>query len=342
MNYKMEIKMISTQKKIDIGVISFIFIGFIFIMKVGLFPALIAGFITYLMMLYSEQFMANYLKLGKYSRLLATLTLSIFIISLLTVSSMYFFNWIAKTLSNPDVLINETAFIIDKTLKELSPEAADMLPKDINNIKTEILAFIQSNLITIRNFSKGATHTLITMILGMIVGIMIASDDYIKTDKPLINSFRNKMSNMIESFEHVIIAQAGIALFNMIMTSILLLVVMPLFGIDFPFSKTIILLTFLIGLIPIIGNIIVNAIVLIVGLSVSLGVGVAAFLYLIAIHKFEYFLNAKIIGKRIEAKAFELLISMLLLESIFGIIGLISAPILYAYIKKELKNFELI
>lgn len=334
--------MLTTQKKIDFGVILFIFIGFIFIMKVGLFPSLIAGFITYLMMLYAEKFMANSLMLGKYSRLLATLTLSVFIITLLTASAMYFFNLIAKTVSNPDMLINETALILDKTLKDLSPNMVHILPHNIDNIKAELLSFIQSNLITIRNFSKGATHTLITMILGMIIGIMIASSDYIESDKPLINSFRNKMTNMIESFEHVVIAQAGIALFNTIMTSIYLLVIMPLFDIQFPFTKTIIVLTFFVGLIPIIGNIIVNAIVLVIGLSVSVSVGVAAFLYLIAIHKFEYFLNAKIIGKRIQARAFELLISMILLESVFGIIGLIAAPILYAYIKKELKKAKII
>lgn len=334
--------MLTTQKKIDFGVILFIFIGFIFIMKVGLFPSLIAGFITYLMMLYAEKFMANSLMLGKYSRLLATLTLSVFIITLLTASAMYFFNLIAKTVSNPDMLINETALILDKTLKDLSPNMVHILPHNIDNIKAELLSFIQSNLITIRNFSKGATHTLITMILGMIIGIMIASSDYIESDKPLINSFRNKMTNMIESFEHVVIAQAGIALFNTIMTSIYLLVIMPLFDIQFPFTKTIIVLTFFVGLIPIIGNIIVNAIVLVIGLSVSVSVGVAAFLYLIAIHKFEYFLNAKIIGKRIQARAFELLISMILLESVFGIIGLIAAPILYAYIKKELKKAKMI
>lgn len=334
--------MLTIEKKVDIGVIGFIFIGFLFIMSVGLFPALISGFITYLMMLYSEEFMANFLRLGKYSRLLATLTLSVFIITLLTLSSIYFFNWIAKTLSNPDALINETSLILDKTLTELSPEIASMLPKNIDNMKAEGLSFIQSNLISIRNFSKGATHTLITMILGMIIGIMIAAGDYKTTNKILINSFRNKMINMIESFKHVIIAQAGIALFNMIMTAIFLLIVMPLFNINFPFSKTIIFLTFFIGLIPIIGNIVVNVIVLIIGLSVSVGVGISAFMYLIAIHKFEYFLNAKIIGGRIEAKAFELLIAMLLFESVFGIIGLIAAPILYAYIKKELIKFDLI
>ncbi len=330
------------EQKIDIGVIGLIFFGFIFILNLGLLPAMIAGFITYLMMRYCEHSMLNYLNLGKYSKFLATVSISFLIIAILTLFSIYFFNWIGKTLNNPDILINETAFILDNTLKELSPNIAEMIPIDIHNFKADGLEFIQSNLIVLRDFSKGATHTLITMILGMIIGIMIAAGDYSETSKPLVIAFRKRMLNLVESFKHVMVAQAGIATFNAIMTSIFLLILMPIFGVNFPFSKTIIFLTFFIGLIPIIGNIIVNAIVLIIGLSVSVSVGISALCYLIFIHKFEYFLNAKIIGGRIEAKAFELLIAMLLMESIYGIIGLIAAPILYAYIKKELKQYNLV
>jgi predicted PurR-regulated permease PerM len=333
--------MILKKYGFDIIVISFICFGFLFLMSYGLFPALIAGLITYLMMRYFEFFISNYLKLSKYSKFIATVTISVFIITILTLSSMYLFHWISKTLDNPDILINETAIIIDNTFKELSSDIAASLP-NTDNLKSDGLAFIQSNLILIRDFSKGATHTLITMIIAMIIGIMIAADNYIPSDKKLILTLRNKLNNLVESFKHVVVAQAGIALFNTIMTSIFLLFIMPLFDVHFPFTKTIIFLTFFLGLIPIIGNILVNVIVLIIGLSVSLNVGLVAFLYLIFIHKFEWFLNAKIIGGRIEAKAFELLISMLLMESIFGIIGLIAAPILYSYIKKELKYYELV
>jgi predicted PurR-regulated permease PerM len=58
--------------------------------------------------------------------------------------------------------------------------------------------------------------------------------------------------------------------------------------------------------------------------------------YLIVIHKLEYFLNVRIIGGQIHARAFEMLIAMLVMESAFGIAGLIAAPIYYAYLKNEL------
>jgi predicted PurR-regulated permease PerM len=56
------------------------------------------------------------------------------------------------------------------------------------------------------------------------------------------------------------------------------------------------------------------------------------------IHKLEYFLNARLVGTQIEARAWELLLAMLLMEAMFGIAGLIAAPIYYAYVKDELMS----
>jgi predicted PurR-regulated permease PerM len=42
------------------------------------------------------------------------------------------------------------------------------------------------------------------------------------------------------------------------------------------------------------------------------------------------------VGRQIEARAWELLLAMLTMEAAFGIAGLIAAPIYYAYLKDEL------
>jgi predicted PurR-regulated permease PerM len=78
------------------------------------------------------------------------------------------------------------------------------------------------------------------------------------------------------------------------------------------------------------------------GLTISLSVAAIALAYLVIIHKLEYFVNAKIIGTKINASAWEVLLAMLIFESIFGLSGLIVAPIFYAYIKLECKDAGLI
>lgn len=50
----------------------------------------------------------------------------------------------------------------------------------------------------------------------------------------------------------------------------------------------------------------------------------------------------KLIGTKINANAWEVLLAMLIFEAIFGLSGLIVAPIFYAYIKLECKDAGLI
>ena len=137
-------------------------------------------------------------------------------------------------------------------------------------------------------------------------------------------------------------AQVLISLINTLFTAIFLTLVLPLFGVELPLRKTLIAVTFVAGLLPVVGNLISNSVVVIVGLSYSFGVALAALAFLVVIHKLEYFLNARIIGMRIGSRAWELLLAMLVMEAAFGVSGVIAAPIYYAFIKDELASRGLV
>jgi len=59
---------------------------------------------------------------------------------------------------------------------------------------------------------------------------------------------------------------------------------------------------------------------------------------MVVIHKLEYFLNARIIGAHVNARAWELLTAILVMETLFGLYGVVAAPVFYAYVKKELRD----
>ena len=140
----------------------------------------------------------------------------------------------------------------------------------------------------------------------------------------------------------MVFAQFWISTLNTLFTGLFIAGVLPLLGVQLPFIKTLLLVTFVAGLIPILGNLISNTVIFVVGLSQSLAVAMGALIYLIVIHKFEYFLNARIVGSHINARAAELLLAILLMEAAFGIPGLIAAPIFYAYLKEELRSRALV
>jgi predicted PurR-regulated permease PerM len=144
------------------------------------------------------------------------------------------------------------------------------------------------------------------------------------------------------AFRNIVFAQVRISAINTIFTGIYLVVILPLAGVELPFVKTMVMITFIVGLLPVVGNLISNSVIVIVSMSHSFAAALGSLLFLVSIHKFEYFLNARIVGRKIRANAWELLIAMVLMEAAFGIAGVVAAPIYYAYIKSELRVRELI
>jgi predicted PurR-regulated permease PerM len=76
----------------------------------------------------------------------------------------------------------------------------------------------------------------------------------------------------------------------------------------------------------------------VISLGISPAVAVASLLFLVLIHKAEYFMNARIVGHEVQATAWELLSAMLFLEAAFGVVGLVAAPVVYAWLKAEVKE----
>jgi predicted PurR-regulated permease PerM len=160
--------------------------------------------------------------------------------------------------------------------------------------------------------------------------------------KPLAKALSGRAARLGDAFRRVVFAQVRISAINTTFTAIYLGVVLPLCGVQLPFVKTMIAVTFVAGLLPVVGNLISNTVIVVISMAYSMSVALASLTFLIVIHKLEYFLNAKIIGSHIQCRAWELLIAMLVMETAFGLPGVAAAPIYYAYIKAELADRDLV
>lgn len=183
-------------------------------------------------------------------------------------------------------------------------------------------------------------HVLIGLVLGAIVAISHGSAG--RPARPLAFELSTRVRRLAEAFHNIIFAQLKISAINTTLAALFLLVVLPLLGADVPLAKTLVIITFVVGLLPVVGNLISNTLITVAALSVSLWVGVAALGFLVVVHKLEYFLNARIVGGQIRARTWELLVAMLVFEAAFGIPGLVAGPIYYAYLKSELEAEELV
>jgi predicted PurR-regulated permease PerM len=113
--------------------------------------------------------------------------------------------------------------------------------------------------------------------------------------------------------------------------------VLPALGAPLPMATTLVALTFFASLLPVVGNLISNTVIVVVSLTQGVAITALSLGFLMGIHKLEYLLNARIVGTRIGTKAWELLAVMLLFEALFGLAGVVMAPIVYAYVKAELR-----
>ncbi len=175
------------------------------------------------------------------------------------------------------------------------------------------------------------------LLIGLLIGILMSldHDGFESKVGPRTRRLWQQCHELRMSFARIAAAQVRISLINTMLTLIYLLIALPLAGIHLPFSKTLVLLTFLGGLIPILGNLISNTVILVLSLGISLPLAGVSLLFLVLVHKFEYFINARIMGSSIHARAWEMLLSMILLERFLGLSGVVMAPILYAWLKQE-------
>ena len=107
-----------------------------------------------------------------------------------------------------------------------------------------------------------------------------------------------------------------------------------------PHLTVVIGLTFLFGLVPIIGNLVSNTIIVGIALTVSPTTALLALVFLVLIHKLEYFLNSKIIGRRILNPLWLTLLALILGERLMGLPGMVLAPVILHYVKVEASEIE--
>ena len=235
-------------------------------------------------------------------------------------------------------LLSRMAEIIGDSRDRLPPWLVESIPADPDAIRDAAVAWLREHAAELRHLGGEAGHALVHVLIGIVIGAMVSMREAkpVAPAGPLASALAERARRVGDAFRRVVFAQVRIAAINAFFTAIYLVIALPLFDVHLPFAKSLVAITFVAGLIPVVGNLISNAVIVIMSLSVSPAVAVASLVFLVVIHKLEYFLNARIVGLGIHAAAWELLVAMLVMEAAFGIEGLVAAPIYYAYLKDEL------
>jgi len=314
------------------------------VLKLHLLSALMAGLLTHELVRLLAPLVEKRLT-SKRARLVALAALAILTITLLILLTFGIFAFFKSDTGNRQALLDKTDHILTDARTKMPPWIVDNLPTNADALKSFAAGWVDEHSKEIQHAGKEVIHFFVRGLVGMVIGALISLHEEgsaVSQMRPFAAALTLHVSRFAHAFRQIIFAQVQISAINTVFTGIFLAGILPAFAIHLPLTKTLIAITFLVGLLPVIGNLISNTLIFIVGLSISVYVGVGALVFLVVIHKLEYFLNARIVGTRIRASAWELLLAMIVLEVAFGIAGLIAAPIYYAYIKNELSDAGLI
>jgi len=213
------------------------------------------------------------------------------------------------------------------------------IPQEREALQDWVSHGLQSQAPMLAGMGRSWAHGLLFVVVGIIVGALAAASSVVPSTQPLAKALRTRAATLYQSFVKIVVAQFWIAAINTAFTAVFLFGALPLFDISVPYSGWLVLLTFVAGLLPIVGNLLCNAVLTLAGLGVGPHVALACLVFLIAVHKLEYVINAKVVGSRISTAAWELIVAMFVFEAVFGVAGLVAAPLYYAYIKMEMKAF---
>ncbi|MBM7125564.1 AI-2E family transporter [Dyella flava] len=319
-------------------------LALLMVLLLHLLPALLAGLLVYELVHVMTPLLGRRIS-GERARLVVVTVLGAIVVGLLTLLVVWLVSFFRREMGDPDLLWQQQLMpLVEKAREQLPASTTNWLPDSVDELRVMALNLTRKHAMGLQNIGKETARVLVRIIIGMVLGALMALNRARPPHQvgPLASALGERCQHLAEGFRNIVFAQIKISLINTAATAVFLLGVLPLLGIYVPFAKTLVVITFLAGLLPVIGNLISNTLVTIAGLSISVWVAAASLGFLIVIHKLEYFLNARIIGTQIRARAWELLVAMLVMEAAFGLSGVIAAPIYYAYLKSELESEGLI
>lgn len=322
--------------------------GLLFVLLQHLVSALIVGLTLYVIL---DRVSARFH--GRMSRgvvrPLALLTVTTATAAIVTAAVFLLVTMLRRGAGNVPAMMEQMADILGSVRIWLGGLGRQFIPEvmtDAEDFKLIVQSWLKTHAQTVRASGLWLGMGLVHVIMGGLLAILVFFRHITHHDDPnrapLARALVDKVDRLSQAFGRVAIAQIKISAVNTILTGIYLLVILPLFNVRVPFATTLIVITFLCGLIPVLGNLISNTVITILSMGVSIGTAVASLAFLVVIHKLEYLINSRIVGGETDSQAWEILMAIIIGEAAFGVGGIVLAPIIYAFVKRELRDRGLV
>lgn len=213
---------------------------------------------------------------------------------------------------------------------------------DSTFITKSLLTYIKNNISIIASLGANFLQILIGIILAVSffahVNAAIPNNNWGK----FIDSTKFYLMNIFNSFKTVMQIQILVAILNTLSLTILSFIIAPIFiGHVMPYWYVLLPLSFILSLVPVLGNVVINIIIFIVAINISLIFTIISIIYFFVTNKLELVIIGKILGHRTNVPFLFIALSMFLGELIFSsLLGILFGIVSLLTIKSIMESFE--
>lgn len=235
-----------------------------------------------------------------------------------------------------------------KAMGDVRPHLPPALRKQIPETPEQVHSMVEDamSIFGRHAWAVGGTgmHLLMQFLFAALIAASVCTRERACTGAmpPLKEAWMQRIHEYRQCFGALMGAQVYVAVWNAFCTAVFVYVILPLTGVELVFREALVVFTLMVSLIPAVGNMVANAAMAFLCLPHGFSVMLMALIFLVIVHKAEYVINARLIGRKVEASVPEMLLAILIGERLFGLPGLILGPASYAYIKQFLIQQKLV
>jgi predicted PurR-regulated permease PerM len=299
------------------------------VIALGLGPALLAGLFSFMVLDLSHRALLRANAPPRAAKWAALLLLFLSVAGGVVLLASF----IQDTLS----AVPQIAVAVVPKIIELSQRYGVGVPfEDVYGLRDELLRSLGRNLGSVTAATGILTAGTMRVAISMAVAALFFMSDGEPDPGPslyarLWREVSARVRLFMEGFEKVIGAQVVISLINTVLTTVYLV------WAGIPHLAFLVPATFILGIIPIVGNVMSNFLIIGTALTLSPRLAVLSLGFLVFIHTLEHFLNSRVVGGRIEAPMWLTLLSIMVGELVLGVPGIVLAPTLVHYAREELR-----
>jgi predicted PurR-regulated permease PerM len=270
---------------------------------------------------------------------LPALGLFLLLVAAISYGFVYFVKEAVQAL--PSIAERSIPMIIDYAQKH----GVELPFYDFDSLKALAMSGVKDQLRQLGNFARIATKEFALLVIGVVVAVSLFLNPRFERGRSLAaphnlyslfcQELAARFASFYQSFAVVIGAQLAISLVNTSLTAIFVT------WTRLPHPAVMIVITLVCGLLPIVGNLVSNSIIVLFAFTVSPEMALASLIFLVGVHKLEYLLNSKIIGDRIKNPVWLTLLGLILGERLLGIPGMIIAPVVLYFLKVEASQIRI-